>query len=100
MRKDLNSELCVLNILNILEVKMPTITLSVTEDLKREMEEFKIINWSEVAREAIKEKLSELALFKSIVKKSRLTEKDASSIANKISSSMHEKYRGKFSGLM
>ena len=28
---------------------MPTITLSVPEDLKQEMDEFKEMNWSEVA---------------------------------------------------
>ena len=29
---------------------MPTITLSVPEDLKQEMDEFKEMNWSEVAQ--------------------------------------------------
>ena len=36
---------------------MPTITLSVPEDLKQEMDEFKEMNWSEVARVAIREKV-------------------------------------------
>ena len=36
---------------------MPTITLSVPEDLKREMDKSKEINWSEVARSAIKTKV-------------------------------------------
>jgi len=67
--------------------------------MKQKMDESKFINWSEVAREAIRERLAELALFKSIVAKSTLTEKDAIEIGNKISKSMHEKYKKKYSGL-
>ena len=52
-------------------------TLAIPNDLKKEMGEFPIINWSEVAREAIREKLNELRLLKKISLKSKLTEKDA-----------------------
>lgn len=79
---------------------MPTITLSVPEDLKQEMDKSKFINWSEVAREAIRERVSELALFKSIVAKSRLSEKDADRIGSKISKSLHAKYKEKFPELV
>ena len=78
---------------------MPTITLSVPEDLKREMDESKFINWSEVAREAIRERLAELALLKSITAKSKLSEKDANEIGNKISKSLHKKYMQKYKEL-
>jgi len=82
------------------EVKsMPTITLSVPEDMKKEMDELEFINWSAVAREAIKEKICELSLFKEIVSKSKLKQKDASKIAESISASMHKKYKEKFPGL-
>ena len=37
---------------------MVNITLSVSEDLKRGMDESKEINWAEVARAAIKNKIS------------------------------------------
>ena len=90
-----------LNKLNKSEVgDMPTITLSMPEDLKQEMDESKFINWSEVAREAIRQKLAELALLKSIVAKSKLSEKDAAEIGNKISESLHKKYRQKFPELV
>ena len=56
---------------------MPTITLSMPDDIKKKMDEFNDINWSAVAREAIKNRLSQLILFRSIVSKSKLTEKDA-----------------------
>ena len=65
---------------------MPTITLAVSEELKKEMDESKEINWSEVARQAIKQKLDELKIFKEIIKKSKLTEKDALDIGKKINS--------------
>lgn len=76
---------------------MPTITLSVPEDLKREMDEFKEMNWSEVARAAIRQKLAELALFKTIVGKSKLSDKEAEKLSlelgRKVNKSMHEKLK-------
>ena len=72
---------------------MPTITLSVSEDIKKEMEESKEINWSEVARAAIKTKISQLKILKAITAKSKLSEKDALELGRKINASMHEKYQ-------
>lgn len=74
---------------------MVNITLAVSEDLKRQMDESKFINWSEVAREAIQQKVAELALFKSIVAKSKLTEKDALEIGRKINEGMYKSYMKK-----
>lgn len=69
---------------------MPTITLSVPEDLKRDMEESKYVNWSEVARAAIKTKVAQLKILKTISAKSKLTEKDALELGRKINKSLHE----------
>ena len=77
---------------------MPTITLSVPEELKREMDESQEINWSEVARVAIREKVLQLRLLKEITSKSKLTEKDALSLGKKINKSLHEKYLRDFPG--
>jgi hypothetical protein len=71
---------------------MPTITLSVPEDLKREMEKTKEINWSEVARAAIKAKITQLGILKSITSKSNLSEKEAIELGQKINKSLHSKY--------
>ncbi len=71
---------------------MPTITLSVPEDLKREMDDSKEINWSEVARAAIKTKVAQLRILKSISAKSKLSEKDAIELGRKINKSLHERY--------
>ncbi len=74
---------------------MPTITLSVPSDLKQEMDKSKFINWSEIAREAIRERISQLAVLNAIAAKSKLTEKDALEIGNKIKKSMWKKYQKK-----
>lgn len=69
---------------------MPTITLSVPEDLKRDMDESKEINWSEVARTAIRSKVSQLKILKTISAKSKLTEKEALELGRKINESLHK----------
>lgn len=72
---------------------MVNITLSVPEDLKKTMEQFPEINWSAVAREAIKEKAVHLAILKSIASKSRLTEKDALELGRKVNKGLAKRYR-------
>lgn len=78
---------------------MSNITLAVPEDMKREMDEAKFINWSEVAREAIRARLAEVSLLKSITAKSKLSEKDALEIGRKISEGMHKKYMKRYKEL-
>lgn len=70
---------------------MVSITLSVPEDLKKEMDESKEMNWSEVARTAIKSKITQLKILKAISAKSKLTEKDALELGRKINKSLHER---------
>jgi Arc/MetJ-type ribon-helix-helix transcriptional regulator len=77
---------------------MPTITLSVPKELKEEMDKSKFINWSAVAREAIRTKVSQLKILDSIAAKSKLTEKDAIEIGRKIKKSMHKRYKKEHSG--
>ena len=72
---------------------MPTITLSIPEELKKAMDENKIINWSEVAREAIKNRILQLKILNSIASKSKLTEEDALEIGREIKKSMHKRYQ-------
>jgi hypothetical protein len=72
---------------------MTNITLSVSEELKKQMSELPEINWSVVAREAIKEKIAKLSLLKSISAKSQLTQKDALELGRKINKSLHERYK-------
>ncbi|MBI4174612.1 MAG: hypothetical protein HY517_03120 [Candidatus Aenigmarchaeota archaeon] len=72
---------------------MPNITLSVPDDLKKLMDECPEINWSAVAREAIKEKAVQLSVLKSIASKSKLTEKDALELGRKINKGLAKRYR-------
>ncbi|MBN2127588.1 MAG: hypothetical protein JW703_04330 [Candidatus Diapherotrites archaeon] len=71
---------------------MGTMTLAIPNDLKQEMNVFPVINWSEVAREAFKEKIEELKILKEITFKSKLTEKDALELGKKINASIAKKH--------
>ena len=70
---------------------MVNITLSVPEDLKTEMDEIREMNWSEIARTAIRKKIAEIKILKTISSKSKLTEKDALELGRKINKAMHER---------
>ena len=72
---------------------MPTNTLSVPADLKKEMEKSTFINWSAVAREAIKEKVKQLQILNAIAAKSATTEKDAETLGKDIKRAMWKTYR-------
>ena len=71
---------------------MVNLTLSVPDDLKKQMEEFPVINWSEVAREAFRDRLGELKLLKQITSKSKLTERDALIIGRKINNGIAKRH--------
>lgn len=63
---------------------MVSITLSVPEEIKKEMDSFADVNWSAVAREAIKNKLLLLKKFREFTKNSKLTEEDAILLGKKV----------------
>ncbi|MFA4888978.1 MAG: hypothetical protein WC628_05345 [Candidatus Omnitrophota bacterium] len=56
---------------------MASLTLSVPKELKQKMESFRYINWSEVARAAIINKMLLLEKMNKLLSKSALTEEDA-----------------------
>lgn len=74
---------------------MASMTLAVPQELKREMEKFPEINWSAVAREAIKNKILLLQKFREFTAESRLTEKDALELGRKVSKALAKRYREK-----
>jgi len=63
---------------------MPSITVNVDNDLKERMEKRPEINWSEVTRQAIQEKIETLELMDELTSESELTERDVQEIADKI----------------
>jgi len=70
---------------------MVNMTLAIPEELKKEMDEVKFVNWSEVARTAFKEKLIQFQLFQKIASKSKLTQKDANELSRKINRAASER---------
>ncbi|WP_380678818.1 hypothetical protein [Salinigranum sp. GCM10025319] len=66
---------------------MPTITVNVDDDLKERMEKHPEINWSEVTRQAIQEKVDALEVMDELTSGSKLTERDVQEIADKINES-------------
>ena len=63
---------------------MPSITVNVDDDLKDRMEKHPEINWSEVTRQAIREKIETLEVMDELTSESELTESDVAEIADKI----------------
>ena len=72
--------------------KMANITLSIPEDLKKEMEEFPEINWSEVARTSIKQKIAHLKFLKGFRMDSEITPEDALKLGKEVSKLLAERY--------
>jgi len=75
---------------------MANMTLAIPDELKKQMDTMKFVNWSEVARVAIKDKVLEFKIVELIAKKSKLTEKDALELGRKINHSMSERLRKEF----
>ena len=63
---------------------MPNVTVSVDDSLKKQMDDHPEINWSEVARQAIREKIRDLEVMEELVEGSELTEEDVDELAAQI----------------
>lgn len=72
---------------------MVSITLSMPEEIKREMISFPDINWSAVAREAIKRRLIMLHKFREFTKDSKLTEEEALQLGRELNTKARGKYK-------
>ncbi|MCQ4332411.1 hypothetical protein KM295_02695 [Natronomonas sp. F2-12] len=70
---------------------MPTITVNVDDALKERMEKHPEINWSEVTRQAIRDKIETLEVMDELTSESELTESDVVDIADKINESARER---------
>lgn len=81
---------------------MASVTFSLPNKIKSEMEALSWINWSELAREEAVKKLElqkDFEEFKRIVSKSKLTENDALELARKVNEGMHKRYKKLYSEL-
>jgi len=63
---------------------MPNVTVSVDDSLKDQMDDHPEINWSQVARAAIRQKIRDLELMEELVEGSELTQEDVDEIAASI----------------
>jgi len=72
---------------------MVSVTLAVPNELKKEMDLFTDVNWSAVAREAIKNKILLLKKFREFTKNSKLTEADALELGRKVNRSLASRYK-------
>ena len=71
---------------------MPNITLSISESVYDDMKLFQEVKWSEVARNAIKNKISILNIANELAKKSKLTESDIKDFSSMIKKSANKRF--------
>ena len=72
---------------------MSNITVSVPEELKHKMEQLKIMNWSEVAREAFARKVEQLKILESFKKDSEFTKEDALRLGRKVNEALAKRFK-------
>jgi len=70
-------------------------TLAVPKELKKNMEIFPEMNWSEVARQAFKRKLHDLELLKNFTSESNITDEDALKWGREVSKKVSQRLRKK-----
>ena len=71
---------------------MVTMTLAVPDELRHKMETFPEINWSEVARQAFNQKISDLEFLRKFKSKSKFTEQDALKFGTELSKKLSAGY--------
>ena len=71
---------------------MPTMTLSIPEDLYKIIKSHNEIKWSEIARRAMWEYAMKLELMDRILSKSELTDEDVEEIDRLIKNGLREHY--------
>jgi len=72
---------------------MTTLTLAVPDEMKRKMDSFPEMNWSEVARQAFMQKIEDMEFLRKFKEKSELTEADALRLGNEVSKSVSDRLR-------
>ncbi len=68
-------------------------TLSIPEELHKEIKAHSEIKWSDVARQAFEKKVKELHWIDTLLEKSTLTEEDAERIGHQIKHEMNKRFR-------
>ncbi len=71
--------------------KMVNITLTISGELKEELQKHREVNWSGVIRRALQEHLKKIEIAEAIAQKSKLTKKDIEEIAKKVNRDVAKK---------
>ncbi len=71
---------------------MPNMTLSIPKELKDMIDKHPEINWSEVARQSFREKLTDLEFLEEFKSRSELTEEEALELGKKVNESLRKRY--------
>ncbi len=72
---------------------MTTLTLAVPDEMKKKMESFPEMNWSEIARQAFMQKIEDMEFLRKFREKSRLSEADALRLGKEVSREISNKLR-------
>jgi sRNA-binding carbon storage regulator CsrA len=75
---------------------MVSVTLQVSDEFKKILDSLPWVNWSEIVREELYQKLAEekkLNTLKKLIAQSEFTQEDADELANKVKRSMHKKLK-------
>ncbi|MEW6221795.1 MAG: hypothetical protein AB1476_00530 [Candidatus Hadarchaeota archaeon] len=72
---------------------MAEIRVRIPEELKQEMGEFPEVEWQVVARKLLEEELERMRDLKTIVSKSKLTEKDVEELSAKVDESLAQRFK-------
>ncbi len=71
---------------------MPTVTVQVSEELKKQMESMDEVNWSAVARKSFENRVKLRNLLDKIAETSTMTEEDAVLLGRELKKGTFEKY--------
>lgn len=74
---------------------MANLTLSVPNETKKEMDSFPEMNWSEIARAAIRKRIELLKKFKEFTRDSKMTEEDAIELGRKLKKGRFNRLKSK-----
>ena len=72
---------------------MTTLTLAVPDEIKKKMDAFPEMNWSEVARQAFLSKIEDMEFLRRFKEKSKLTESEALKLGKQVSKSVSDRLR-------
>ncbi len=63
---------------------MANVSVSVSDELKKKLEQHDMVNWSAVARKAFEQELSKIELMDKLTANSKATDKDIEELSRKI----------------